>query len=122
MIFDELPEFQRDLRQLLKKYRSLVEDLAVLKKVLSSSSTKHPQPPLSFRITSLGFEIPPIIKIKKFACKSLKGKGANTGLRIMYAYHEQRQVVEFIQIYSKAEHANEDTRRIIKHFASSGLS
>ena len=76
MEFDELPEFQRDLKQLLKRYRTLRDDLEVLKKVLVVAS--HPQPPLSYRIPGFGFETPIIIKLKKFASRSLKGKGSNT--------------------------------------------
>ena len=35
MIFEELPEFTKDLKILLKKFRTLTEDLAVVKKVLN---------------------------------------------------------------------------------------
>lgn len=118
MQFDELPEFQKDLKQLLKKYRSLNEDLAVLKKVLAADGTSHPQPPLSFRIPNLGFEIPIVIKVKKFACKSLKGRGANTGFRIIYAYNQQTQLIHFIELYFKADDENEDRDRILRHFKS----
>lgn len=34
MNFDELAEFQKDLKAMLKKYRTLNEDLNVVKKVL----------------------------------------------------------------------------------------
>ena len=34
MKFEELPEFQKDLKALLKKYRTLNDDLNVVKKVL----------------------------------------------------------------------------------------
>ncbi len=34
MDFDELNEFKKDLKKLLKKYRSLNDDLVVVKKVL----------------------------------------------------------------------------------------
>ncbi|MCB0486398.1 MAG: hypothetical protein KDC47_09400 [Flavobacteriaceae bacterium] len=116
MQFDELPEFQKDLKQLLKKYRSLKEDLAVLRKVLAVEGTSHPQPPLSFRIPNLGFEIPIVVKVKKFACKSLKGRGANTGFRIIYAYNQPKQLIQFVELYFKADNKNEDRDRILRHF------
>ena len=116
MQFDELPEFQRDVKQFLKKFRSIREDLKVLEKVLAAEGTTHPQPPLSFRIPGLGFETPLVIKIKKFACKFLKGKGANTGFRIIYAYRPQKQLIQFIEIYFKADQENEDYDRILRHF------
>ena len=114
MEFDELPEFQRDLKQLLKRYRTLRDDLEVLKKVLAVSS--HPQPPQSYRIPGYGFETPVIIKQKKFTSRSLKGKGSNTGFRIVYAYHQQPALIQFVQIYFKADEANEDKERVLRHF------
>ena len=116
MRFDELPEFQKDLKQLLKKYRSLSEDLEVLKKVLAADGTTHPQPPMSFRIPGLGFELPIIVKVKKLACRCLKGRGANTGFRVIYAYDQQEQVIRFIELYFKADRENEDRDRILRHF------
>ena len=35
MTFEELAEFKKDLKKLLKKYRSLNDDLEVVKKVLN---------------------------------------------------------------------------------------
>jgi hypothetical protein len=32
-----------------------------------------------------------IIKIRKIACKSLKGRGAESGLRIVYAHYLKKQ-------------------------------
>ena len=116
MQFDEIPEFQKDLKQLLKKFRSLRDDLEVLKKVLSTEGSRHPQPPMSFRIPLLEFDSPAIIRIKKFACKSLKGKGANTGFRIIYAFHESQQLIQFVELYFKADQENEDRERIRRHY------
>ena len=119
MEFDELPEFQRDLKQLLKKYRTLKDDLEVLKKVLAVAS--HPQPPLSYRIPGLGFETSIIVKLKKFASRSLKGKGSNTGFRLIYTYHQGRNLIQFVEIYFKADQENEDRERLIRHFRTAEL-
>jgi hypothetical protein len=62
MIFDELDEFQKDLKNLLKKYRSLNDDLDVVKKVLEVYPDERP--PFSFRIDNLGLETC-IIKVKR---------------------------------------------------------
>jgi hypothetical protein len=54
-----------------------------------------------------------IFKIKKFACKSLKGRGAQSGIRVIYAYHlSAAPAVEFIEIYFKGEQKNENRERI----------
>ena len=116
MEFLELPEFQSDLKRLSKKYRSLAEDIGTLKKVLSVSGMSGPRPPISFRLTDTGFDDPIIVKVKKFACKSLKGRGANSGIRVIYAYFPEEEIVKFVQIYFKADDENEDRQRISKHF------
>ncbi|MDZ4786768.1 MAG: hypothetical protein SGJ02_11910 [bacterium] len=114
MEYVELPEFQRDLKQLLKKYHTLREDLEVLKKFLSIAT--HPQPPLTVRIPGLGFESPVIIKVKKFTCRTMKTRGSQTGFRITYAYSEDKALIQLIEIYFKADQANENKDRILKNF------
>lgn len=51
MTFDELAEFKKDLKNLLKKYRTLNDDLDVVKKVLEVMPDERP--PFSFRIDNL---------------------------------------------------------------------
>ena len=70
MIFEELKEFQKDFKKLVKKYRTLKEDIEVVKKVLKVNP--NARPPFSFRIEGLGIETC-AIKIKKIASKSFKG-------------------------------------------------
>lgn len=83
MEFNQLPEFDKDLKSLLKKYRTLNDDLEVVKAILRKRPNESP--PFSFRIEHLGLETC-IIKVKKIACKALKGKGVHSGLRLVYAY------------------------------------
>ena len=113
MIFEELPEFKKDLKNLLKKYRTLSEDLNVVKKVLTVSSDERP--PFSFRIDNLGIETC-VIKVKKIACKALKGRGVNSGLRLIYALFKKEAKIVFIELYHKNEKENEDRQRIINSF------
>lgn len=113
MIFDELVEFNKDLKNLLKKYKTLNEDLDVVKKVLEV--TPQERPPFSFRIDNLGLETC-VIKVKKIACKALKGRGVNSGLRLIYAHFEAEQKMTFIELYHKNDKENEDKQRIINNF------
>lgn len=113
MNFDELPEFKRDLKTLLKKYRTLHDDITVVKKVLEILPDERP--PFSFRIDQLGIETC-VIKIKKMACKALKGKGVNSGFRLVYAYFPDLQKIIFIELYHKNNKENEDRNRIIENF------
>ena len=113
MTFDELSEFKKDLKNLLKKYRTLNDDLSVVKQVLQV--TPDERPPISFRIDNLGIETC-VIKVKKIACKALKGKGVNSYLRLIYAYFPDKQKITFIELYHKNEKENEDKKRIVDNF------
>ena len=46
MIFEELTEFDKDLKNLLKKYRTLNDDLDIVKQVLTI--VPEARPPFSF--------------------------------------------------------------------------
>ncbi len=113
MTFDEILLFKKDLKRLLKKYRTLKDDLAVLKQVLEV--TPDERPPFSFRVANLGLETR-IIKVKKIACRALKGRGVNSGLRLIYAHFPDEQKITFIQLYHKNEKENEDRQRILGNF------
>ena len=113
MKFDELTEFQKDLKGLLKKYRTLNDDLKVVKQVLEVVPDERP--PFSFRIDNLGIETC-IIKVKKIACKALKGRGVNSGLRMVYAHFPADQRIVFIELYHKNDKQNEDRQRILNNF------
>jgi mRNA-degrading endonuclease YafQ of YafQ-DinJ toxin-antitoxin module len=113
MIFDELLEFKKDFKTLLKKYRTLNDDFEVVKKVLEVAPDERP--PFSFRIDNLGLETC-VIKVKKIACKALKGQGVNSGLRLIYAYFEEEKKITFIELYHKNDKANEDKQRILSNF------
>lgn len=113
MDFSELPEFQKDLKVLLKKYRTLKEDLEIVKRVLEV----HPneRPPFSFRIDNLGLETC-IIKVKKIACKAIKGKGVNSDFRLIYAHFAEEDRIVFVELHHKNEQELEDRQRIKDNF------
>lgn len=113
MEFDELREFKNDLKYLLKKYRTLHDDLSEVKTILKMRPDERP--PFSFRISNLGLETC-IIKVKKIACKALKGKGVNSGLRLIYAWFPEEQKIAFIELYHKNDKENEDKKRIKANF------
>ena len=113
MTFDELDEFKRDLKKLLKKYRSLKDDLETVRKVLTVEPNERP--PFSFRIEGLGIKTC-VIKVKKIACKSLKGRGVNTGLRLIYAHFEEEKRIVLVELYHKSDKENEDRDRILNNF------
>ena len=111
--FDELSEFKKDLKNLLKKYRTLKEVLEVVK--LDLNDEPGESPPFSYRIDNLGLKTC-IIKVKKIACKALKGRGVNSGLRLIYAHFPEEQKITFIELYHKNDKENEDKKRITDNF------
>ena len=113
MTFEELEEFKKDLKQLLKKYRTLNDDLETVKRVLNVEPDERP--PFSFRINDLGITTC-VIKVKKIACRALKGRGVNSGLRLIYAHFEKEDRIVMIELYHKNDKENEDKGRIKKHF------
>ena len=62
---------------------------------------------ISFQIYQIQLETC-VIKVKKIACKSLKGKGVNSGLRLIYALFKVEQKITFIEIYHKNDKDSED--------------
>jgi hypothetical protein len=113
MDFSALPEFEKDMKSLLKKYRTLKEDLHEVKTILNKRPDERP--PFSYRIDQLGLSTC-IIKVKKIACRALKGRGVNTGLRLVYAYFPVEQKITFIELYHKSDKENEDKKRILDNF------
>lgn len=108
-----VPEFEKDLKKLAKRFSSLEDDLRIFIKVAMNAFHKQKiDSNAIFHISDLGVHFPKIYKAKKFACKALKGKGAQSGIRIIYAYHEEDDWIEFIEIYYKQDQENEDKGRI----------
>jgi len=106
-------QFEKDLRRLLKKFRSLNEDLETAKKAAIEIYHIHKLDNRSiFPIIGMCTEEIQVCKVKKFACKALKGKGVQSGIRVIYAFNKRTSTVTFIEIYYKGEHVNEDSDRI----------
>lgn len=97
-----LPEFERDLKGLVRRFRTLEEDLAIL---LRAQVIPYHKLGIDnkgvLQVTGLPFLEPKIFKAKKFACRSLKGRGANSGLRLIYAHFEEADKIEFVELYFK---------------------
>jgi len=111
-----IAEFEKDLKKLSKRFASLEEDMQVFIKVAMNMFHKQDiDSQAILQISDLGIHSPKIYKAKKFACKSLKGKGVQSGIRVIYAYYEDKDSIEFIEIYCKGDKENEDKKRILKY-------
>ena len=108
-----LPEFEKDFKKLSRRFKTLKDDL---NNFINTQLRLYHKLAIDnkgiFQITNLGFETPKIYKAKKFACRSLKGKGVQSGIRIIYAYFKENDRIEFVEIYFKGDKENEDRERI----------
>ncbi|MEA3500930.1 MAG: hypothetical protein U9R41_07935 [Candidatus Marinimicrobia bacterium] len=113
----KLPEFEKDFKKLLKKFRTLDDDLNnFIKTQLNLYHKLKVDNRGIFQIDNIDISCPQIYKTKKFACKSLKGRGVKSGIRIIYAYYKNEDILEFIEIYFKGKQTNENRNRIIKYY------
>jgi mRNA-degrading endonuclease RelE of RelBE toxin-antitoxin system len=96
--YQETQAFARDMKRLEKKFPSLSKGLDAggipeIKGVGNSDD-------LMF------------YKVKKFACRSMKGRGSKSGIRVIYAFFPKEWKIVFLEIYFKGEKENEDRERI----------
>jgi len=112
-----LPEFDKDLKKLAKRFRGIDEDLQIfIDKQLNLYHKLKIDNGGVVRIEGLGINTPRIYKARKFACRALKGQGVLSGIRVIYAYLEPEDRVELIEIYYKGDKANEDRTRILGRY------
>ncbi len=109
MNFNELPEFAKEFKRLVKKYKSLTDDLEEIKHVITVEplgNSKH------FNVITKN-EHCTVVKARLF-CRYLKG----SSMRIIYAFHCNILRVDFIEIYFKGDKENEDRERIKEYLKS----
>jgi len=98
-----LSEFERELKILLKKYRSLSDDIKSFEKVIFAV-------PIGFGKNFTIMHSSEGVKVVKarLMCKSLR----NRDIRIIYAYRNEIFEFVYIEIYFKGDKDNEDRERI----------
>jgi len=117
----EAVSFQKTFKKLLKKYPSLRDDLEVAKVNaielfhLSKIDNKS-----VFRITGITPADIESYVVKKFACKSLKGSGVQSGIRLTYIYLPKLQEIVLIEIYHKNTSDIED-KSLIQEYIDENL-
>lgn len=108
MHFNELSEFSKEFKQLSKKYLSLDSDFDEFKKIVDAiplATGKH------FHVIARSKGA--IIVKARFFCRYLKG----SSLRIIYSYFQEKNTIEFIELYFKGNKENEDRDRIKYHLS-----
>ncbi|MGE0631264.1 MAG: hypothetical protein AB7H48_00825 [Parachlamydiales bacterium] len=100
------------MKKLLKRFPSLEKDLEVFQKVQLNLFHKQGLDNGGIvRIVGLEQGLLPIFKARKFACRSLKGKGAQSGIRVIYAYDAESDCIKYLEIYYKGDQELETRTR-----------
>jgi hypothetical protein len=109
------PRFVKDLKRLLKKYPSLTEDLVTFEKVLLLAHDNPDLQPESMGFYPLsvhGLEAENCFIAKRFACKSLRGSGSQSGIWVVYRIDRKCIRLLYIEIFHKSEKPLPDFERI----------
>jgi len=107
--FYQLPEFEKELKKLAKKYPSIISDIEDIKPVLLTSPTGIGK---NFTIINITGEIK-IVKVR-IQCESLRSRA----VRLIYACYEDKKEFTYLELYPKGDKANEDRDRIAKYLNS----
>ena len=116
------PEFDKELKKLRKKYKTLNDDLEIfLNTQIYLYHIKNIDNKGVFNLSNIGIAEPKTYKAKKFSCRSLSGTGSRSGIRVIYSYQKRKNKKDkiiLIEIYYKGDKKNEDRDRIKKYFKS----
>jgi len=104
---DVLPEYSHDLKQLLKKFPSLTEDVI--------EAYPNGIAGVIVRADRTGLATP-IFKVRHFRCKSM-GKGSRSGIRLTYARPRGEDRVVLCELYRHSPGKTDlDLDRLKRHF------
>lgn len=112
--YSETEEFKKDFKKLLKRYGTLEEDFQRMKRLtIELFHVMGIDNDSCFKIPDFSVEHCIAYKVRKFACRCLKG-ACKSGLRVIYIYQDKLNLVTFIEIYHKSDKANNDYNRLKK--------
>jgi hypothetical protein len=113
------PRFEQQIKKLLKKYRTLEADLEIAKiAAIEFFHVRGKDNRSIWLVPSLDHENIKVYKIKKFACKSLPGKGVRSGIRVVYALIPQTKGIIFLEIYYKEKDNTDMDYNFAKNFVN----
>lgn len=113
--FERHDRFEKQIKKLIRKYRSLEEDLEIVKKyAIEAFHIENKDNEAVELVPKFDRKTVQIYKIRKFACKALKGKGVRSGIRVIYAFYPEKFEVEFLEIYFKERDDSDMNYEFIK--------
>lgn len=113
-----LSDFEKDIKKLQKRFKTIEGDLHNFINVqLKLYHKLNIDQKGIFQFSNIQVKNAKIYKAKKFACRSLRGTGVQSGIRVIYAYFEERDEIQLIEIYYKGDKKKEDRKRIIRYYS-----
>ncbi len=110
--YTSLASFDKEFKKLEKRYRSLREDFERMKKAaIELTLTRGIDNQSIVRIPQSGTADIHAYKVRKFACRGLKG-GGQSGLRVIFIHEVVKRSITFVEIYYKADQAVENKQRL----------
>jgi hypothetical protein len=103
---NQLREFEKEFKNLSKKYRSLDDDFKKFERYIFENPTGEGK---NFVIIYSDEKIK-IVKTR-LSCESLRGRS----MRVIYSYQEDILTFMYIEIYFKGDKENEDRERIKRY-------
>jgi len=109
--FKQLPEFEKELKRLGKKFPSISDDIQTFQKIIELH-------PVGIGTNFVTLHHSPTVKVVKarLACKSLRRRS----MRIVYAYHDNEVTFVYLEIYFKGENEAENKERIEQYIKKIG--
>jgi DNA topoisomerase VI subunit B len=101
--FYQLPEFEKELKRLSKKYPTLPSDIEDIKPIILESRTGIGK---NFTIITSTEDVD-VVKVRVL-CESLRSRT----IRLIYAHRKDRIEFMFIELYFKGDKENEDRERV----------
>ena len=108
--FYQLPEFEKELKKLSKKYPTLPSDIEDIKPILLETRDGVGK---NFTIISSSLDVD-IVKVR-ILCESLRSRT----IRLIYASHKDRIDFMYIELYFKGDKESEDRARIQEYLKGS---
>lgn len=116
MEITQVEEFEKDIKKLEKRFPTISEDLENFKKVLILDPRK-----LSgvIRAHYQEIKIKPeveVYKARKFRCKSLKGRGSRSGIRVIYGFWPMLNKISLLEIYYEEKKKGDCNLERLKYY------
>lgn len=116
--YEETEWFKKDLKRLARRFPSLPGDLETAKRAaIELRHIRDLDNQSTFEIPGCANGVESCWKVRKFACRSLKGRGNQSGIRIIYSWCQSHRRVVFIEIYLKSEQGKENRERILRYLS-----